>query len=360
MREETHERARPLRSGYTTGACATATSLAAAQLMLTGVSATEMEICLPRGKTVVFQLTACARQGDTARADTIKDAGDDPDATHGATVFAEIQLSKQVGVRFAAAEGVGTVTRAGLMLAVGEPAINPVPRQMISQHLQSLAEANNYTGGFEVAIGMVNGEKIAEQTMNGRLGILGGVSILGTTGIVRPYSCSSYIASIHQGIDVARANGVLHIAVCTGSTSETVARKLYGLEDMALVEMGDFVGAVLKYIPKHPIPRLSVVGGFGKLSKLADGHLDLHSRKSSVDFLWLAGLVAQSGTLLCEKIKSSNTSAEVLQHCEKAGVNIADRVCERALINIKKYTGDLIQVDVVAVDREGGVVGRAA
>lgn len=359
MREETDEQTRPLRSGYTTGACATATSLAAAQLMLTGVSATEVAIRLPRGKTVVFQLTACARQGDTARADTIKDAGDDPDATHGATVFAEIRLSRQAGVRFAAAEGVGIVTRAGLMLAVGEPAINPVPRQMMTEHLHSLAEANNYAGGFEVAIGMVNGEKIAKQTMNGRLGILGGVSILGTTGIVRPYSCSSYIASIHQGIDVARANGVLHIAVCTGSTSEAVARKLYGLEDMALVEMGDFVGAVLKYIPKHPVPRLSVVGGFGKLSKLAGGHLDLHSRKSSVDLVWLAELVLQSGTALSEKIKSSNTSAEVLQHCEIAGVNIADRVCDLALTTIKKYTGDEIQVDVVAVDRAGGVVGRA-
>ncbi len=360
MRQETDEQARPLRSGYTTGACATATSLAAAQLLLTEVSATKMTICLPRGKRVEFQLTACARQGDTARADTIKDAGDDPDATHGATVFAEVQLSERAGVRFSATHGVGTVTRAGLALAIGEPAINPVPRRMMTEHLLALAEANGYTGGFEVAIGVVNGEKIAVQTMNGRLGIIGGISILGTTGIVRPYSCSSYIASIHQGIDVARANGVQHIAVCTGSTSETVARKLYGLEDMALVEMGDFAGAVLKYIPKHPVARLSVVGGFGKLTKLADGHLDLHSRKSSVDFLRLAELVSQPGTTLSEKIVSSNTTAEVLQHCRKVGVGIADRVCERALITIRKYTGDLIQVDVIAVDRSGEVAGRAS
>lgn len=359
MREETDEQVRPLRSGYTTGACATATSLAAAQLLLSGLATREIAIRLPRGKQVVFTLTACTHEGNTARADTIKDAGDDPDATHGATVFAEVRLSADPGVRFAAAEGVGTVTRTGLMLAVGEAAINPVPRQMMGEHLQALAVRYDYLGGFDVAIGIVNGEKIAGQTMNARLGILGGLSILGTTGIVRPYSCAAYIASIHQGIDVARANGVVHIAACTGSTSEQVAREHYALEDMALVEMGDFAGAVLKYLPKHPIPRLSVVGGFGKLSKLADGHLDLHSRKSSVDFLRLSALVADTHPALAEMIKTSNTTAEVLQHCQAQGVNIADKVCQHALTTIRRYTGVGIQVDVIAVSREGRVVGRA-
>ena len=171
--------------------------------MLSEKSVEKIEIGLPRGQRVAFELTACYREGDMARADTIKDAGDDPDATHGATVFAEVRLSDSPGVRFAAAEGVGTVTRTGLALAVGEPAINRVPREMMTQHLDELAAACDYPGGFEVAIGIVNGEKIAERTMNGRLGILGGLSILGTTGIVKPYSCAAYIASIHQGIDVA-------------------------------------------------------------------------------------------------------------------------------------------------------------
>ena len=359
MRDETDEQARPLRSGYTTGACATATSLAAAQLLLTGTATELIEIGLPRGKRVLFQLTACRREGDSARADTTKDAGDDPDATHGATVFAEVTLSSAPGVRFAAAEGVGTVTRTGLTLGVGEPAINPVPRKMMAEHLQALADQHNYRGGFDVAIGIVNGEKIAEQTMNGRLGIVGGLSILGTTGIVRPYSCAAYIASIHQGIDVARANGVEHIAACTGSTSEKVARGLYGLSDMALVEMGDFAGAVLKYLPKHPVARLSMVGGFGKLTKLADGHLDLHSRKSSVDFTKLAALATTDDPELRGKIEASNTTADALAHCEQAGVALADRVCERALAFVRGYTGSA-WVDVVAVDRAGGVVGHAS
>ena len=358
MREETDEQSRPLRSGYTTGACATATSLAAARLLLTGEAVSSIGIRLPRGQQVDFALTECRREDGFARADTIKDAGDDPDATHGATVFAEVRLTEQSGVCFAAAEGVGTVTRTGLMLAVGEPAINPVPRQMMSEHLQALADEHDYSGGFSVAIGIVNGEKIAENTMNGRLGIIGGLSILGTTGIVRPFSCAAYIASIHQGIDVARANGVDHIAACTGSTSEKVARELYGLDDMALVEMGDFAGAVLKYLPKHPVARLSLVGGFGKLSKLAEGHLDLHSRKSSVDFTGLADMIGDDDVLK-EKILSSNTTSEVLEHCAAADVSIADTVCRKSLEVVSRYTGDCTVVDVVAIGRDGSVVGRA-
>ena len=360
MRDETPEQVQPLRSGYTTGACATATSLAAARLLLTGESTQRVSIDLPRGQRVAFELTACARSGDTARADTIKDAGDDPDATHGATVFAEVCLSRRPGVWFSAASGVGIVTRVGLSIPIGEPAINPVPRKMMAEHLQKLANHCAYHGGFEVAIGMVNGEKIAANTMNGRLGIVGGVSILGTTGIVRPFSCAAYIASIHQGIDVARANGIQHIAACTGSSSEQVAKTQLTLSEMALIEMGDFAGAVLKYMRQHPVKRLSIVGGFGKLSKLADGHLDLHSRQSSVDFAQLACYVPADNAALIAKIAVSNTTAEVLDHCQSAGVDIGEKVCQQARCIAKKYLPEGMYIDVIAIDRSQHIVGRAA
>ena len=162
MREETPERGTVLRSGYTTGACATATSLAAARLLLGAQQTDRCTIILPRGEEVEFKLKECRLDGIGAYASTIKDAGDDPDATHGATVFAKIELSPEPGTRFHAAEGVGTVTRAGLPLSVGEPAINPVPREMIQEHLQDLSDESGYDGGFEVHIGVVNGEKIAE------------------------------------------------------------------------------------------------------------------------------------------------------------------------------------------------------
>ncbi|MFP8981399.1 cobalt-precorrin-5B (C(1))-methyltransferase, partial [Pseudomonas aeruginosa] len=233
MREETPEQPAPLRSGYTTGSCATATSLAAARLLLGGTTSDAVQIVLPKGQQVLMRLEFCRAWENGAEAGTLKDAGDDPDVTHGALVFARVRLGAEPGVRFHAGPGVGTVTRPGLTLAVGEPAINPVPRQMIERHLAQLAAERGYAGGFEVAIGVEGGAELALKTMNPRLGILGGLSILGTSGIVRPFSCSAYIASIHQGIDVARANGVRHIAACTGNASEDAMRRRYGLPETA-------------------------------------------------------------------------------------------------------------------------------
>jgi len=177
MREESPESRRKLRSGFTTGACATATSLAAANLLLNDLGSEAVSIQLPKGQLVEFKLERCERlNSNRAISSTIKDAGDDPDVTHLATIFAEVELRPEAGVRFHAAEGVGTVTRTGLSIAIGEAAINPVPRQMMREHLSRLADECGYSGGFEVHVGIVNGEKIALKTMNARLGITGGLS----------------------------------------------------------------------------------------------------------------------------------------------------------------------------------------
>lgn len=361
MREETPEQKGPLRSGYTTGACATATSVAAARLLLTGMVLEVVEINLPKGRVVPFKLEYCRVQHPGAVAGTIKDAGDDPDVTHGALVFSQVVLTERPGVRFHAGEGVGTVTRDGLTLAVGEPAINPTPRRMMTEHLQSLGNQHGHAGGFEVTVGVKNGAELAKKTMNGRLGILGGLSILGTTGIVRPFSCSSYIASIHQGIDVARTNGLRHIAACTGSTSEKVMQARYNLPDMALVEMGDFVGAVLKYLKKAPVERLSLAGGFGKISKLAAGHLDLHSRSSGID---LGLLAEQAGLLGADKelqaaIRAANTSQGALQLARQADLPLGDRICQRAREQALRIVPEQVSVEVWATDRQGNTVGYA-
>ena len=214
-------------------------------------------------------MTYCILAKTVAVAATIKDAGDDPDVTHGALIVAQVTLDAAPGVRFDAGLGVGIVTLPGLPIPVGEPAINPTPRRMMIEHLARLANEADYRGGFAVTIGVENGAELAQKTLNSRLGIIGGLSILGTTGIVRPFSCAAYIASIQQAIDVARANGCLHIAACTGSASERLMHTHYGLPDRALIEMGDFAGAVLKHLRRSPIPRLSLAGGFGKISKLA-------------------------------------------------------------------------------------------
>lgn len=361
MRDETAEQPAPLRSGLTTGSCATATSLAAARLLLGGEVNDAVHIILPKGKQVQMRLEFCRRVGDGAEAGTIKDAGDDPDVTHGALVFSRVRLDARPGVRFVAGPGVGTVTRPGLVLEVGEPAINPVPRRMMSEHLQALAEESGYHGGFEVTVSVEGGEALALKTMNPRLGILGGLSILGTSGIVRPFSCAAYIASIHQGIDVAKTNGYEHIAACTGNASEDTMRRFYQIPDIALIEMGDFVGAVLKHLRKVPVAKLSVCGGFGKISKLAAGHMDLHSRHSSIDLPQLARWAADGGAdaALQQAIREANTSQQALAMSAAVGVPLGDIVCQHALDFARSVVPAQVQVEVFAIDRQGGIIGTA-
>jgi cobalt-precorrin-5B (C1)-methyltransferase len=352
-----------LRYGWTTGACATAATTAAYTALLTGEFPDPVRITLPKGQQPAFALAREALTGDSATAGVVKDAGDDPDVTHGALVCATVRPGAAgTGVVFRAGPGVGTVTKPGLPLEVGEPAINPVPRQLMRAAVAEVAARHGGTGDVVVEVSVDDGEALARRTWNPRLGILGGLSILGTTGIVVPYSCSAWIDSIRRGIDVARAAGHRHVAACTGSTSERVAVQLYGLPDDALLDMGDFAGAVLKYLRRHPVPRLTIVGGIGKLTKLADGNLDLHSGRSQVDFASLAALVAGAGAdgALTGLVRGANTALEALQHCQRAGLPLGDLVAagaRRSALDVLR--GSQVAVDVVVIDRAGVVVGRA-
>jgi cobalt-precorrin-5B (C1)-methyltransferase len=254
------------------------------------------------------------------------------------------------------------VTKPGLPLAVGEPAINPMPRRFISEHLAAVAARHGGTGDVVVEVSVENGEELARRTWNPRLGILGGLSILGTTGVVVPYSCSSWIDSIRRGIDVARAVGHQHVAGCTGSTSERVVAELYGLPEDALLDMGDFAGAVLKYLKRHPVPRLTIAGGIGKLAKLADGHLDLHSGRSQVSFDSLAERVRTAGGApeLVEAVRGANTALDALQRCTAAGLPLGDLVAAAARETARGVLREApVEVDVVVIDRGGTIVGRA-
>src|SRR5579862_6336386 len=254
------QEASPLRRGWTTGACAAAAARAAFAAVLTGDFPDPVTIRLPNGETPAFPLAVAERREGAMRAGIVKDAGDDPDVTHGALVIAEIaQAAPGTGIAFRAGEGVGTVTHAGLPLAVGEPAINPAPRAMIKATLTELAAAHGAPPpDLVVTIAIPGGEALARRTMNARLGIIGGLSVLGTTGVVVPYSCASWIHAIHRGIDVARAAGLEHIAAATGTTSERAVQRLYSLSDQALIDMGDFAGGTLKYLRRHPVRRLTV------------------------------------------------------------------------------------------------------
>ncbi|HKS43587.1 MAG TPA: cobalt-precorrin-5B (C(1))-methyltransferase [Amycolatopsis sp.] len=350
-----------MRYGWTTGACATAATTAAYTALLTGEFPDPVEVLLPKGKRPSFALATERLTGSSATAGVIKDAGDDPDVTHGALVLATVSPGEPgAGVVFRAGEGVGTVTRPGLPLAVGEPAINPVPRRLMTEAVEQVAGAHDGSGDVVIEISIPGGEKLAERTWNPRLGIVGGLSILGTTGVVVPYSCSAWIESIRQGVDVARAMGHRHVAGATGSTSERVVAERYGLPESALLDMGDFAGAVLKYLRRHPVPRLSLAGGFAKFSKLAAGHLDLHSQRSQVDLGLLASLAAEAGRLeLAERIKNANTALHALQLSQAAGFPIGDLVAVRARsVALDVLAHAPVAVDVIVIDRMGTIVGR--
>ncbi|TLP49268.1 cobalt-precorrin-5B (C(1))-methyltransferase [Cohaesibacter sp. CAU 1516] len=360
--EEKPEEGTALRRGWTTGACATAATKAALTALVTRAFPDPVTITLPKGQQPAFTLSFERLEDDLAQVGIVKDAGDDPDVTHGALVLSQVTWGVPgSGVTFKAGDGVGMVTRPGLPIPAGEPAINPVPRQLMREVVMNLSQEHGFSPDIEITISVRNGEKLAKKTWNPRLGIVGGLSILGTTGIVVPFSCSAWIHSIHRGIDVARAEKHGHVTGCTGSTSEKVVCSLYDFPDFAKLDMGDFVGGMLKYLRKNPIPRLTIGGGFAKLSKLAQGHMDLHSGRSQVDFDWMADFLADMGADagLVERSRTANTAMAILEDAERCGVDVAGAVALRAQQEALRILRDApVGVDIVAVSRDGRLLAR--
>ena len=354
---------RPLKRGWTTGSCATAAARAAYELLITGSCPAMVEIALPGGRRVSFAVAMHEADGAGATTGVIKDAGDDPDVTHGALVKATLRRgADDSGVTFRAGPGVGTVTRPGLPLPPGEPAINPVPREMIAAAINEAAAALGAARDVTVEISIPGGEELARKTLNPRLGIVGGLSILGTTGVVVPFSCAAWIHSIYRGIDVARAAGLPHIAGATGSTSEKAVQQLYELPETALIDMGDFAGGMLKYLRRHPVARVTVAGGFAKMTKLGQGLLDLHSRAGEVDLGWLANTLHDAGApdQLVTSAHTANTALQVLQEADRTGFPAGEVVAQAAWHTARRALGDNdIALDVAVFDRDGRLVGQS-
>lgn len=352
-----------LRTGWTTGACATAATKAALTALISGEFPDPVEITLPGGETPEFALAFETLGDGYALAGVVKDAGDDPDVTHGATVIAAVRpLRPGSGIHFKAGDGVGTVTKAGLPIEPGKAAINPVPRAMMSEVAQSLCDEAGLPADLEITISIPGGDELAEKTWNPRLGILGGLSILGTTGIVHPFSCSAWIHSIHRGVDVARAEGLTHLLGATGSTSEKAAQDFHKLPDSALIDMGDFAGGLLKYVRAHPVERLTIAGGFAKMSKLAQGALDLHSGRSQVDMDFFISIIPPENLNqnLKERIQNANTALEVLEMTRESGIELAPIIASMARTKAEEtLRGAPVKIDILVTDREGNILAHA-
>jgi len=371
---------RGLRTGWTTGTCASAAAKAAAIGLVTGTPPATVEVALPAGRRVSFPVEA----ESSARCVVVKDAGDDPDCTDGARMTATVAFGHAAGVAFGhaagvafghaagvafghaagiaelrAGPGVGTVTKPGLGLAVGAPAINPVPRGMI---LAALAEVTDHP--LTVTFSVPGGEDMAAKTSNDRLGIVGGISILGTTGIVRPFSTAAYRASVVQQIDVAGAQGEAVVVLATGSRSERAAMRLHpDLPPVCFVEVGDYTGVALRRAAAAGIPRAVVVAMAGKITKLAGGVMMTHFRRSKVDGDLLAA-VARSGGAPEAVVRSATETATARHFFETcmahSSVEPLVGLCRQARAACTAHTGGAVDADIVMVDFDGEmVVARA-
>ena len=347
-----------LRSGWTTGTCSAAAAKAATTALLTQQPQTAVEVVLPDERVVPFAVERCDVTTDRAEAVVVKDAGDDPDVTHGAHLTATVRWSAEPGLHLEGGVGVGVVTKPGLGLEVGGPAINPVPRQMIRDNVAAVVDLD--ARGVAVTISVPDGEKRARKTTNARLGILGGISILGTTGVVRPFSTESWRASVVQAVSVMAAQGEPTLVLATGGRTEKAAmRMLPELPEVCFVEVGDFTGAALRQAVEDGLREVVFVGMAGKLTKLASGVLMTHYTRSKVDTAVLVEVTREVGGSeeLAEQVRTANTARHAYELWEAAGLlrPAGDALCRRVAGVLQRFSG--LPARVAMVDPAGaGVV----
>ncbi len=356
--------ARPttLRSGYTTGACATAATKGALLALIRQRCWRKVTIRLPIGRSVSFALHTCSHTLDEGYSSVIKDAGDDPDVTDKAEICARVTWSEHPGVHFVRGVGVGLVTQKGLPVPPGEPAINPVPRQMLTTTVQEvLASTLQTSRGVYVEISVPNGAAMAKKTLNPRLGIVDGISILGTTGIVVPYSTAAWEASVIQNIDVAVAQGCEHLIFTVGGRGEKFAQRLFALPEIAFVQIGDFFGKALRHAASAGVHRVTLATMIGKLAKFAAGNESVHSQQSAQDFKFLGTLAQQAGAAepLVGRVRSANTAQEVSELLADGGVTaFPDVLCQVAWHYATSLTQDAYALEVWLLGKAGEVLGR--
>ena len=362
MAEKSEEK-KGARTGFTTGACAAAAAKAAARVLVSGEILKEIETTLPNKKKVVFQLARCEKKNGDAVTSIVKDAGDDPDCTHGAEIITTVTLKKEPGVELVNGPGVGVVTKPGLGIEVGAPSITSVPRKNITDMvLEEFKDPKCEFRGARVIISVPRGEEMAKETTNARLGILGGISILGTTGIVKPYSTSAYMASVKQSIDVAYEQGQRDFVLTTGGKSEQFAMKLFPkLPEECFIQVGDFVGVGLQTCARKGVPQASIVGMIGKLSKMADGKMQTHVAGSQVNTELLARLAKEAGASasLVEQIRTANTARHALELAATENIhNLTAIICREVSKVAEKYVSGKLKVHTYLFDFDGKLSGR--
>ena len=347
-----------LRRGFTTGACAAAAAKAAAYTLINERPVDEVEITLPEGSNAVFKVHTVEYDQDRAEVTVIKDAGDDPDVTAGAEIGAEVTFfTTGFGIIVKGGKGVGVVTKPGLPVPVGHPAINPVPMKMIKEELCKVLKETECPLGLEVVIFVPQGEELSRKTLNARLGIIGGISILGTTGIVEPISAKAWTDTVSAAMSVAKACGITSVVLTPGRTSETAAMRIFpDLPEESFIQMGDHVGYSLAEAKKHGFVKVVIVGQFGKLVKIAMGSTRTHANDSTLELGFLASLAQDVGLSKrkTEGIKAANTAREVFFNMRKNGPHeLFEKIREKVGDTAQEVLGGGIKFECIMVDYEG-------
>ena len=358
---EEKKRRGALRTGYTTGTTATAATKGALYALIEK-PVEQVTVSLPKGRTAMLRIAWTRIDSGKATCAAIKDGGDDPDATHGAEICSTVSFSNNTGqIIVDGGKGVGRVTKPGLGLEMGRAAINPTPKKMLEQAVREVANDQLRKHGVNVVISVPKGEEIAKKTDNPRLGILGGISILGTTGIVLPYSTASFAASIRQSLDVAIAMGADTVALTTGGRSEDFAKGLFELPDHCFVQMGDFAGYSIKQCANKKLRKAVIAGFVGKLTKMAMGVKQTHVAGSHVDMEFMARLAAEckAPPKLVQEIRGANTARHVSEIITKNNlVGYFDLVCKKVHEQMSEHARGKLEIEVVMFDFDGKVTGR--
>ena len=374
-------RGKGLRTGYTTGACATAATKAAVTALLTGTHVEKTTIHLPMGQDVEFTLNRCEWTDRTPGSEkvlcsVIKDGGDDPDATHGAEICSTVSIGPRIedgpgteqGVTITSGMGVGTVTFPGTGIPVGQPAVTRVPRRMITEHASEVAKAHGLSPdkGITAKLSVPTGEEVALKTTNARLGVIGGISILGSTGVVQPYSTAAWRASVNMAVDVAATNNIDHMVLATGLASEAFTKNHLDLPDMAYVGIGIFSGAALKRCVARGFKRATHVGMVGKFSKMAMGYFVTHVAGNKVDTTFLAELAGKCGASEeLQKEMAATTSGRHFGEIALANNQLelftlmSQMVCDESHKLLGEDADKLI-VDAMCFDFDGALLGHAS
>ncbi len=351
-----------LRTGFTTGTCATAGSKAAVLAIINQKEIDSVEVILPKKKTIKIKITSCEFDKKSAKCSVIKDAGDDPDVTQGAEIQTEISLTdKPNQIEIDGGKGVGRVTKPGLGLEIGSAAINPIPKKMITENILDVAKDLLQKNGIKVVISVPKGEELALKTDNPRLGILGGISILGTSGIVIPYSTASFAASIRQSLDVTIAMGNDTVVLTTGGRSEDFSRNIINLPDHCFVQMGDFSRYTIQQCAKKMIKKAYIAGFIGKLTKIAMGIKQTHVKGSKVDMRFLSQLAQRCNANIktIDEIKKANTARHVYEIAARENlVGFFDMICSEVYKQMTRHSENKLEIDVIMFDFDGKVIGR--